>query len=144
MPGEINEETKTVYAGGISVNKKTLALAVALSELTSSGSAELEPDLQCPSVIDTASRPSWLMTAAAAVLVLAWLFGICCGWKLSRWWVAPPRFLCVGTPASGGSERQKVDKSVQAQTTYTWKLATPRFVPLQVYAHGCWTETRNG
>ena len=144
IPGKINEVTKTVHTGGVSVNKKTLALAVALGELMSSGRAELEPEMQCQSVVETASRPSWLMTAAVAVLVLAWLFGIVCGWKLSKWWTewildGSPRFLSVGTPASGGSERQKVDKSIQSQTTYTWKVSTPRFVPLQVYAHGCWS-----
>ena len=89
-----------------------------------------------------ASGPDWLLELAVALLVIAWLIGICCGWKLSRWWVAPPQFLSVAQAASGGTgnrNKKKVSKSVQAQTTYTWKAATPRFVPLQVYAHGCWS-----
>jgi hypothetical protein len=144
VPGKVDEVTKTVNmnAGGISVSKKTLALAVALGELMGSGRAQPEPvvNLQCPSVASpiAASGPDWLLWFAVAVVVLAWLIGICCGWKLSRWWEAPPRFLSVGSPASGGSVR-KVEKSIQAQTTYTWKAATPRFTPLQDYAHGCWS-----
>ena len=143
VPGKVDEVTKTVNmnTGGISVSKKTLALAVALGELMGSGRAEPESavvSLQCPSVVKAASGSDWLLELAVALLVLAWLIGICCGWKLSRWWVAPPQFLSVGTPASGGSVR-KVNKVVQAQTTYSWKAATPRSVPLQVYAHGCWS-----
>jgi len=149
VPGKIDEVTKTVNmnAGGISVSKKTLALAVALGELMGSGRAQPEPEvsLQCPSVVEAASGPDWWLVFAVAVLVLAWLSGICCGWKLSQWWESPPRFLSVGAPASGGSERTKVEKSTQAQTTYTWKSVTPRFKPLQDYAHGCWSgAVKNG
>ena len=145
-PARVGEVKKTAKAGGIT-DKKTLALAVALGDLMQRGSSQ---ELSVAAVeqslsVDVAASSYWsfttLLKLAALTMLVVFLVGMGCGWKLRGWLYQPKKkFPSVASAASGGSRKRSkgVDKSTQSQVRYTWYNQQPRFTPLGDYGHGCW------
>ena len=130
-------------AGGLTgVAPRTLALAVVLDELLGQGSSQREVALSetCTQVGSTAYAFTSMAQLAFAVLFTVLVLGCYVGWKFARWVNPRSGPVLVGSPATRHKKGKKVDKATQSQTRYSWHSASPRFLPLNEFDQGCWSE----